>query len=153
MSQAIVTLPDGSQREFPLGMTFLDIVSSFSEELGHRSTVAKVDGQLVDLSRKLEHDCTLEVLMFDDDEGKEAYWHSASHVMADAVKMLFPNAKLAIGPAISDGFYYDFDVEEPFVPDDLERIEAKMREIIDADLPFLRSEVPKSAAVQIFTNL
>jgi len=148
-----VTFPDGSQSKFPVGISFLDIVCSIDETLAERAIVAKVDGQLVDLTRKLENDCTLEILTFDDDEGKETYWHSASHVMADAVRMLFPDAKLAIGPAISDGFYYDFDVEEPFSTDDLEQIEATMQKIIQSDLPFLRSEVPKPYAVQIFTDL
>jgi len=153
MPEVTVTFPDGSQSGFPVGTTFLDIVSSIDEAFSRHAVVAKVDGQLVDLTRKLEHDCTVEFLTFDSDEGKEVYWHSASHVMADAVKMLFPRAKLGIGPAIRDGFYYDFDVEEPFMPEDLERIEATMRKIIQADLPFLRSEIPKSNAIQIFTDL
>ncbi len=153
MSEVIVTLPDGSQKGFPVGTTFLDIASVVDIALGQRALVAKVNGQLMDLSRELESDCAVEFLTFDDDEGKETYWHSASHVMADAVKTLFPEAKPAIGPAISDGFYYDFDVEKPFVPEDLEQIEARMREIIEADLPFLRSEVSKADAVQIFTDL
>jgi len=126
MPEVTVTFPDGSQSGFPVGTTFLDIVSSIDEAFSRHAVVAKVDGQLVDLTRKLEHDCTVEFLTFDSDEGKEVYWHSASHVMADAVKMLFPKAKLAIGPAIKDGFYYDFDVEEAFVPEDLGRIEATL---------------------------
>jgi threonyl-tRNA synthetase len=153
MPEVTVTFSDSSQSKFPVGTTFLDIASYIDDNIGQRAVVAKVDGQLVDLTRKLERDCTVEFLTFDDDEGKEVYWHSASHVMADAVKMLFPGAKLAIGPAIKDGFYYDFDVEEAFVPEDLERIEARMRKIMDADLPFLRSEVPKSSAIQIFSDL
>ena len=153
MPEVNVTFPDGSQSKFPVGTTFFDIASHISRSLGKRAVAAKVDDQLVDLSSKLERDCTVKILTFDDDEGKEVCWHSASHVMADAVKMLFPEAKLAIGPAISDGFYYDFDVEEPFVPEDLERIEATMQKIIDGNLPFLRSEVPKTHAIGIFTEL
>jgi threonyl-tRNA synthetase len=153
MPEVIVTFPDGSQDEFPVGTTFLNIAFSINNGIGQRAIAAKVEGQLVDLTRKLERDCTVEILTFDSDEGKEVYWHSASHVMADAVKMLFPGAKLGIGPAIRDGFYYDFDAEESFAPDDLERIEAMMRKIIEADLPFLRSEIPRSSAVQIFTDL
>jgi len=153
MPEVNVTFPDGSQNKFPVGTTFFDIASHISRSLGKRAVAAKVDDQLVDLTGKLEHDCTVKILTFDDDEGKEVCWHSASHVMADAVKMLFPEAKLAIGPAISDGFYYDFDVEEPFVPEDLERIEATMQKIIDGNLPFLRSEVPKTHAIGIFTEL
>jgi threonyl-tRNA synthetase len=153
MSEVVVTFPDGSQNKFPAGTVLLDIASSIDEDLGKRAVAAKVDGQVMDLTRKVESDCTVEFLTFDDDEGKEVYWHSASHVMADAVKMLFPDAKLAIGPAISDGFYYDFDVEKPFVPEDLERIETRMRKIIEADLPFLRSEISKPYAVEIFADL
>ena len=153
MSEVAVTFPDGSQSKFPAGTTFLDIASSIDEALGKHAIAAKVDGQIMDLTRKVERDCTVEFLTFDDEEGKGVYWHSASHVMADAVKMLFPDAKLAIGPAISDGFYYDFDVEKPFVPEDLEQIETRMHKIIEADLPFLRSEISKSCANQIFTDL
>ena len=126
MPEVNVKLPDGSQSKFPVGATLLDVASSFDESLNELAVAAKVDGQVVDLTRKLEHDCTVEFLTFDDDEGREVCWHSASHVMADAVEMLFPTAKLAIGPAISDGFYYDFDVDEPFVPEVLEKIEANM---------------------------
>jgi threonyl-tRNA synthetase len=153
MSEVVVTFPDGSQNKFPAGTTFLDIASSIDEALGKRAVAAKVDGQIMDLTRKVERDCMVEFLTFDDEEGKEVYWHSASHVMADAVKMLFPGAKLAIGPAISDGFYYDFDVEKPFVPEDLEQIATRMHKIIEADLPFLRSEISKPYAVEIFTDL
>jgi len=153
MSEVVITFPDGSQNKFPAGTALLDIASSIDEDLGKRAVAAKVDGQIMDLTREVESDCMVEFLTFDDEEGKEVYWHSASHVMADAVKMLFPDAKLAIGPAISDGFYYDFDVEKPFVPEDLEQIETRMHKIIEADLPFLRSEISKSCANQIFTDL
>ena len=153
MPEVTVILPDGSQKAFPVGTTSLDVALCIDESLGQLAVAAKVDGQLVDLTRELNGDCTVEILTFDDDEGKAVYRHSASHVMADAVKMLFPKAKLAIGPAIENGFYYDFEVEEPFVPEDLERIEATMRKIMTADLPFLRSEIPKTHAVQIFTDL
>lgn len=153
MSEINVTFPDGSQNIFPVGTTFLDIALSVDEALGKRAVAVSVSGELMDLTRKLEQDCDIKFLTFEDSEGKEVYWHSASHVMADAVKMLFPKAKLAIGPSIADGFYYDFDVEEPFVPDDLERIEGMMQKIIEADLPFLRSTVSKEAAIQIFSDL
>jgi threonyl-tRNA synthetase len=153
MPEVTITFPDGSEGKFPVGATFLDIIPQIDETLSQGAVAVKVDGQPTDLTGKLEKDCAVEIITFDDDEGKDVYWHSASHVMADAVKMLFPEAKLAIGPAIRDGFYYDFDVEEPFGPDDLEKIEANMQKIIEADLPFLRSEVAKSSAVEIFTEL
>ncbi len=153
MSEVNVTFPDGSENSFPVGTIFLDIASQIDKPLGQRAVAVKVNGQPTDLTSGLASDCKVEILTFDDDEGKEVYWHSASHVMADAVKMLFPQANPAIGPAIRDGFYYDFDVEEPFTPEDLERIEAKMQEIIQADLPFLHSEVVKSDAAEIFTDI
>jgi threonyl-tRNA synthetase len=153
MSEVTVTLQDGSQKKFPIGTRLLDIAESIDKTLGQNAVVAKVNGILTDLTKKIETDSTVEFLTFDSDEGKKVYWHSTSHVMADAVKILFPKAKPAIGPAISDGFYYDFDVENPFVPEDLERIEKQMHKIIEADLPFLRSEVSKDAAIQIFKDL
>jgi len=153
MAEIVIELQDGSQRKFPVGITLLDVASSISDKLAQRAVSARVNGELVDLTEKLENNCKVEIITFDSDEGKEIYWHSTSHVMASAVKMLFPNAGLAIGPAIKEGFYYDFDVDEPFVPEDLERIEEKMRKIIEANLPFFRSEITKSEAVQLFTEL
>ncbi|MDQ1318591.1 MAG: threonyl-tRNA synthetase [Candidatus Poribacteria bacterium] len=153
MAEIVVELPDGSQRKFPVGIALLDVASSINDKLAQRAVTARVNGELVDLTEKLVNDCKVEIITFDSDEGKEIYWHSTSHVMASAVKMLFPNAGLAIGPAIKEGFYYDFDVNEPFVPEDLERIEEKMRKIIEANLPFFRNEITKSEAVQLFTEL
>ena len=103
----------------------------------------------MDLSRPLEADADFAVLTFDT-EGKRVYWHSAAHIMADAVVQLFPEAKPTIGPAIADGFYYDFDVDRPFTDEDLRAIEAKMQEIIDADTPFVRREVSRDEAVGVF---
>lgn len=153
MSEVSVRFLDGSQKKYPVGTIFLDIACSIDKNLCEKAIAAKVDGQITDLTSKLKQDCELKFITFDDDEGKEVYWHSASHVMADAVRMLFPNAKLAIGPSIDDGFYYDFDVDQAFVPEDLERIEEKMTDIVKADLPFLRSVVSKSDAISIFTEL
>ena len=149
MSELIVEFPDGSKRNFPSGTSFSEIALSYDS----MAIAVKVNNQLLDLTGKLDSDCKIDVITYDSDEGKEIYWHSTSHLMASAVKKLFPNAKLAIGPAIKDGFYYDFDVEEPFVPEDLARIEDMMRKIAEADLPFLRSEVSKSNATQIFADL
>ena len=153
MAEVIVELPDGSQKKFPVGITLLDVASTIDGSLAKNAVAVKVNGELVDLSEKLENNCSLEIVNFDSDEGKEVYWHSTSHLMASAVKMLFPNAKLAIGPAIKEGFYYDFDVDEPFTPGDLERIEEKMHRIVEANAPFFRSEISKSEAVQLFTEL
>ena len=141
MSEVIVELSDGSQSKFPVGTTLQDVLSSIDGINVDRAIAAKVDGELVDLTQKLERDCKLEIVTFDSDEGKETYWHSASHIMASAVQMLFPKAKFAIGPAINEGFYYDFDVDKPFTPDDLERIGEKMHKIIGMNLPFFRNEI------------
>jgi len=153
MSEVIVELSDGFQSKFPVGTTLQDVLSSIYGIDADRAIVAKVDGELVDLTQKLERDCKLEIVTFGSDEGKETYWHSASHIMASAVQMLFPKAKFAIGPAINEGFYYDFDVDKPFTPDDLERIEEKMHKIIEMNLPFFRNEITKSEAVLLFTEL
>ncbi|HGJ67666.1 TPA: threonine--tRNA ligase, partial [bacterium] len=153
MAEVFVELSDGSQKQFPVGTSFLEMISSIDNKLAQRSLAVKVDGKITDLTRTLEHDCKIEIITFDTEEGKEIYWHSTSHIMASAVKALFPDAKVAIGPSIRDGFYYDFDVDQPFVPEDLTRIEEKMQKIIDADLPFIRNEVSKSEAILIFNEL
>lgn len=153
MAEVVVELPDGSQKQFPVGTPFIKVISSIDDKLTQRVVAVKVNGELTDLTRELESDCKLEIVTFDTDEGKEIYWHSTSHIMASAVKELFPDAKVAIGPSIKDGFYYDFDVDQPFVPEDLERIEKKMQKIIDADMPFFRNEVLKTEAIQIFKEL
>ena len=111
----LITLKDGS-REFENGMNALDIAGQLSQELKKQALAARVDGELVELVKPIDHDCTLEILTFEDDEAKRVLRHTASHVLAQAVKHLKPEAKLAIGPAIDNGFYYDFDVDEPFTP-------------------------------------
>ncbi len=153
MAEVAVEFPDGLRKNFPVGLTFFEIISSIDEGLAENAIAIKVNGQLVDLTEKLKDNCSIEIVNFDSEEGKEIYWHSTSHVMASAVKMLFPDAKLAIGPAIKDGFYYDFDIDRPFTPEDIERIEQKMRDVINANLPFFRSEISKPDAIQLFTEL
>ncbi len=151
MSEQIkLTLPDGSTIEVERGTTALEAAEKIGPRLAKAAVAAKVDGEPVDLTRPIEQDADFEVLTFDSEEGRHVYWHSASHIMADAVLQLFPDAKPTIGPAIDDGFYYDFDVAEPFTEDDLRAIEAKMQEIIDADRAFVRREVPKEEAVALF---
>ncbi len=153
MSEVKVEFPDGSQKNFPIDTRLLDVIKSYDIDNFNSVIAVKLDGELVDLTRTLEKDCKLEIVTFDSEEGKEVYWHSTSHLMASAVKMLFPSAKLAIGPSIKEGFYYDFDIDKTFVPEDLEKIEAMMKKIASADLPFLRSEISKQDAIQIFTDL
>ncbi len=122
-------------------------------ELAGKILAARVDDRLVDLHKALSKDATVSFFTFEDQEGKEVYWHSCAHVMAQAVKDLFPAAKLGIGPAIASGFYYDFGVENPFSPEDLEAIEKRMAEIIKADLPLKRQEVSKEDARHLFQAL
>lgn len=124
---------------------------ALADRLGLEGVLAAlVDGQLRDLRWPLESDARVEFVTFDDQAGREVYWHSSSHLMAQAVKQLFPEAKLAIGPPIDEGFYYDFDIGRPFSPEDLERIEARMRELAAADLPIEREEIPREEAYRRF---
>jgi len=143
-----VTLKDGSVRQYPEGTTIADIVKDISMKLAKSAVAAQVNGRTVDLSTKLHEDCQLNILTFDDEEGKKVFWHTSSHIMAQAVKRLFPDAKLSIGPAIDNGFYYDFDVEKPFSPDDLQTIEEEMNRIVKEDLPLERFVLPREQAIE-----
>jgi len=117
----------------------------------NKTIAARLNGELCDLSKEITSDCELDFIDFSSDIGKKIYWHSASHIMAMAVKSLFPKAKYAIGPAIEQGFYYDFDVENPFSPEDLEKIEKKIGEIVAKDIPFERITMKKEAVIEFFT--
>ncbi len=150
MSSISLRLPDGSEISVPAGTTALQVAEQIGKRLARDAVVAKLDGELVDLTRPLDRSGEFRILTFDDPEGREVYWHSTAHVMASAVVKLFPKAKPTIGPPIETGFYYDFDVDVTFSEDDLHRIEEEMQRIIDADLPFERMEVPKEEARRIF---
>lgn len=152
MSKVRVTLPDGNAREYQAGTTLLDIAKDISPRLAREALAAKVDGRLTDLGRPVERDAAVEFLTFDDEEGRQVYRHSTSHVLAQAVQKLFPGVKFAIGPAIADGYYYDFDTREPFVPEDLAKIEKEMEAIIKADLPFERNELTRPEALELFNK-
>ncbi len=145
-----VTLKDGSVREYPAGTTVLEVAKSISQGLAKEALAGKVNGKTVDLHYPLQEDAALELLTFNDEEGRAVYRHSSAHVLAQAVKRLFPEAKLAIGPAIQDGFYYDFDVPQPFTPAQLEQIEEEMNKIIKEDLPFRRVELSREEALEHF---
>lgn len=142
-----ITLKDGSVIEVAKDTPVTEIVSKISEGLARVALIAKFNGELIDLSRKLEEDGSLEILTFKDDEGKNAYRHTAAHILAQAVKNIYPNAKLAIGPSIANGFYYDFDFETAITIDDFEMIEKEMQSIIKADLPIERTEVSRQSAL------
>ncbi len=145
-----VTLKDGSVLETKKGQSVLEVASSISAGLARVACAARVNGENKDLRTILEDDCTLEILTFDDDYGKWTFRHTASHIMAQAVKRLYPAAKLTIGPAVDDGFYYDFDLEEKFTPEDLVKIEAEMKKIVKENLPLERFTMPKSGAIAFF---
>ncbi len=143
-----VTLKDGSVKEFESSVSVLDAAKSISEGLARAACAGKVNGQVVDLRTVLEEDCELEILTARDAEGLRVLRHTASHVMAQAVKRLYPNTKLAIGPAIDDGFYYDFDREAPFSAEELNDIEKEMKKIVKENLKLERFELPREEAIK-----
>ncbi|MBI4401793.1 MAG: threonine--tRNA ligase [Nitrospirae bacterium] len=148
--QIHITLPDGTRRSMPAGCTAGEALSGPGKSLSPEILAAKVNGVLMDLATVLKEDASLEPVTFESPEGKDVYRHSSTHIMAQAVKELFPSAQLAIGPAIEEGFYYDFAFERPFTPGDLEKIEERAHEIIKADRPFRRMEMPRQEAIRVF---
>ncbi len=125
MSMVTITLKDGSKREVEKGSSLFDIAKSISGRLAKEAIVGEVNGKVVDLTTKLEEDAEVSILKFDDEEGEHAYRHTSAHIMAQAVQRLFPGTKIAIGPSIKNGFYYDFDSEHVFKPEDLDKIESR----------------------------
>ena len=150
MAEVEVRLQDGKVRRYPQGTPLTQVAADAGRE---DALVARVDGRLVDLAAPLEGDAAVEFLGFDDPEGRMVYWHSSAHLLAQAVKQLFPQAKLAIGPPIDDGFYYDIDIGRPFTSEDLERIEARMRELAARDQPIQRVEIPREEAVRLYREM
>ncbi len=148
----IITLKDGSKREVQEGISVIDLAKEISEGLARVATAGRVDGKVVDLRYNLNKDCNVEILTFDDEDGKKAYWHTTSHIMAQAIKRLYKDVKLAIGPSIDGGFYYDFDTEYRFSEADFEKIEAEMKKIIKEDLPIERFELPRSEAIKLMKD-
>ncbi len=147
-----VTLPDGSEVVHPNGATGYDIAHAISPGLAKASIAIKVNGVVTDLLTPINSDCSIELLTFDSAEGKQVFWHSSSHIMAQAVLDIFPKAKLAIGPPIEEGFYYDFDVEKPFTPEDLEKIEKRMAAIIKEDVSFERVDISRKEMIEKYQN-
>ncbi len=149
-----ITLPDGSRREYSRGVTPAEVAASVGKRLAKDAIAAKIDGAWVDLDRPIEHDAAVTIVTPDTPDGREVIRHSTAHVMAQAVTDLFPGARYAIGPAIADGFYYDFDLPEGrhFSEDDLGRIETRMREIVAADEPFVREEVDRDEGLRLFAD-
>lgn len=142
-NEITITFPDGNAKQFPSGTSSLDIAQSISEGLMRATIAAKVNNTLTDATTPLTTDATVQLLTFKDEEGKQIFWHSSAHVLAQAVKELWPKTKLTIGPAIEQGFYYDFDIEKPFTPDDLSIIEKKVKEIVNRRIDFKRETISK----------
>ncbi len=151
MSQITITFPDGSHREYPDGVTGREIAESISKGLAREALSISVNGQVWDLSRPIRSDARIKINKWESDEGKETYWHSSAHLMAEAVEALFPGAKFGVGPAIENGFYYDLDLgDHSLTQEDLARIEGKMRELSQRDVPYRREEVSWESAVGYF---
>ncbi|MBK9110307.1 MAG: threonine--tRNA ligase [Nitrospira sp.] len=145
-----ITLPDGTRKQVPAGCTVREALTPEGGRLDAKVLAAKINGEPMDLSRPLEQDATIEPLTFESAEGREVYRHSSTHIMAQAVKEVFPTAQLTIGPALDDGFYYDFAFDRPFTPEDLEKIEARAIEIMKRGLTVTRSELSKQDAIKFF---
>ena len=145
-----ITLKDGSSKEYAHSMSVIDIAKDISEGLARVATAGEVDGEVVDLRTVIDKDCELNILTFNDEKGKGAFRHTTSHIMAQAIKRLYPDTKLAIGPSIEDGFYYDIDRETPLVTEDLEKIEAEMKKIVKEDLPIKQYTMPRAEAIAYF---
>jgi len=150
MEKIILQLPDGTEKEFPKGVTPYEVAESISKRLADESLAAMHNDTIIEMFRPMESDGSFRLLKFDDPEGKYVYWHSTSHVMAHAIEELYPGAKFGVGPPIDNGFYYDVDVDKRFSDEDLEKIEAKMKEIVERGEKFEREVLPKEKAIDFF---
>jgi len=148
-----IIFPDGSEQKFPKGITPLEIAKGISKGLAKDALSAQFNNTAIDMTRPLEEDGSILFYKFSDEKGKKVYWHSSSHIMAQAVKRLFPDVKVAIGPSIEHGFYYDFDKEISFTEDDLLLIEEEMQRIIDENFFFERKVISREEALELFNNL
>ena len=145
-----ITLPDGSRREYPAPVTIAEIAASIGSGLARATIAGEVDGRLVDASDRVEQDARVRIITARDPEGLEIIRHSCAHLVGHAVKQLYPEARMVIGPVIEDGFYYDIAYERPFTPDDLAAIEQRMRELIDQDYDVIKKMTPRDEAIEIF---
>jgi threonyl-tRNA synthetase len=147
-----ITLPDGSRKPFDKPVTVAEVAASIGAGLAKATVAGEVDGRLVDASDRIDHDASLRIITPKDPEGVEIIRHSAAHLVGHAVKQLYPNAKMVIGPVIDDGFYYDIWYERPFTPDDLAAIEKRMRELIDKDYDVVKKMTPRAEVIDVFTK-
>ena len=152
MTTVRVTLPDGSQREAPAGTTPRQIAEGIGPGLARAALAARVNNEIRDLDRPIESDASVAILTEKDPEALQLLRHSSAHILATAVRELFPNAGIGFGPAIEDGFYYDFQVDRPFTPEDLQRLEVKMAEVASRDFPFVREVVDRTEARRRFAD-
>ena len=148
-----VELKGGTVKEFESGVTPAEIAKSIGMGLYKSVCCARVDGNVVDLRTPITKDCRVDLLTFDEPDGKKAFWHTASHILAQAVKRLYPSAKCAIGPAVDNGFYYDFEVEKPFTSEDLEKIKAEMKKIVKSGIEIERFELAPDEAVKMLEEM
>ena len=147
-----ITLPDRSKKKFNKPFNGLDIAKSISQSLAKEAVAIKVDNNIQDLNQKIINDCAIEIITKKSQEALEIIRHDAAHIMAEAVQYLFPETKISIGPPIKDGFYYDFDREKSFIPEDFVKIEKKMKQIINENKPFIREVYTKKQAIKIFNE-
>ena len=149
----VITLPDGSQREFQSPLTVMDIASDIGAGLANATLAGRVNGKLVDASYIVENDAEVAIVTSRDEDALELIRHDAAHIMAQAVQELFPGTQVTIGPAIENGFYYDFAREKPFTDDDLKVIEQRMHEIVKRDLPIVREVIDRDEAIKTFADI
>ncbi|MBC7076214.1 MAG: threonine--tRNA ligase [Syntrophomonadaceae bacterium] len=147
-----IEFKNGDQREYPEGITLLQVAEEISTKMAKNAVVAVFNGELADLNTRVQEDGSLEIIGFEDERARSVYRHSSAHVLAQAVKRLWPDTKLAIGPSIDKGFYYDFDSSHTFTPDDFKLIEDEMNKIIDADYPIIRKELNRDDALKFFAE-
>ena len=152
MAKIKIKFPDGSVSEFEKGISIIEVAKSIGKKLAEDAIAAKLSNELVDLNTKINKDSELKIITFKDAEGKEIFRHSSSHLMAQAIKNLYPDVKFAIGPAVDEGFYYDIDLDEKLTPEDLVKIEEEMKKIVDGDIKIERDEVSKKEALNLFND-
>ena len=152
MNKIVITFPDGNSKEFDKGVTAYQVAESISSRLAQDTLAAEVNGFVKDLNSQINNNSIVKFLMFDDQKGKEVYWHSTSHLMAHAIQDIYPEAKFGVGPAIENGFYYDIDINSHLTEEDLKKIEEKMSELSKSNNPFVRVDLSKKEAVDFFTK-
>ena len=148
-----ITFPDGAVRQYKQGITAIGIAQSISEGLARKVLAAEVNGQVWDLSRPIENDATFKLLTWDDNGGKNTFWHSSAHLMAEAIESLFDGVKFWVGPPVDNGFYYDVDLGgRTITEDDLRKLEVKMAELAKKNSVYIRKDVPKTEAIEYFSE-